>query len=115
MTELELKYQDFKLHAQEMLEDNSEVVEVFLLKSKVSDDWGTLTIDSSDGQSIVENHCSECFEGFYPFRFGETRGFPYKNISIIISPKKFEALMAGQVRLPEILELCDSLAKREIT
>lgn len=112
MSDAEVKLQAFKNRAKELLEDFHEISEVYLIKSKVSDDWGVLYIDDSDGQNRLEDHCQQCFEEFYPFRFAGSEDFPYKQLSVTVSSKKFKALIDGVIKLPDTLELCELLEKR---
>ena len=109
---MEDKLQAFKLRAKELLEDNPEVTQVYLIKSKISEDWGVLYIEDSDSQRSIENHCQQCFEEWYPLRFGGDKDFPYMQLSLVASSNKFEALNLGKIKFLDTLELCELLESR---
>ena len=109
---MEDKLQAFKLRAKELLEDNPEVIQVYLIKSKISEDWGLFYIENSDAQSNIENHCQQCFEEWYPLRFGMDKDFPHMQLSLVASPNKFEAMKLGKIKFLDTLELCELLESR---
>ena len=110
---MEQKLLAFKARAKELLEDNPELTKIYLVKSKICDDWGLMMVEDSQRQNETESHCQECFEDFYPFKFRKTEKFPYKQISIIISPRKLEAINSGKLKFLDTLNMCQLLVDRE--